>query len=95
MKKSKSINIFVTGRAYWIRFTLGILAGSICGVFGFGIEGIIIGIILYAITFIAIPFVYKIPLNFRGGRTYYTVGLGTYIAVWFTLWILLGTALTI
>lgn len=94
-KSTKSPRIYIIGPTYWIRFVLGIVAGIICGILHFGIEGIIMGIVLYAITFIAIPFVYNIPLNIKGGgRAYYTVGLGTYLSVWFTVWILLDTLLT-
>lgn len=93
LKRTKvSKNIFTTGPAYWIRFGLGIAAGLICGILALGIDGVTVGMAVYMASFLLLPFVYHIPLTAEGqGRTYYTVGLGTYIAVWFTLWILIST----
>jgi hypothetical protein len=93
MKSAKtSENTFPTGPTYWIRFTLGIAVGLTCGVLGLGLEGIIMGIVVYTVSFLAIPFVYNIPLNIGGReRAYYTMGLATYVALWFTTWILVNS----
>jgi hypothetical protein len=91
MKSAKSSEkAFPTGSIYWIRFTLGISVGLICGVLQLGLEGILMGIVVYTVSLLAIFFVYGIHSNIGGQeRAYYIMGLATYIVVWFTAWIFL------
>jgi hypothetical protein len=71
---------------------LGVCSGIVCGVTGLEVEGIVVGIVLYGISVLTVFFTYNIPLrSISQNREFYTVGLGTYLAIWFTVWILVNT----
>jgi len=83
---------FPSNQAYWIRLGLGVVAGLICGIVRLGIQGVAVGASLYAASFLILHLMFHVPLSPEGQkRAYYTVGLGTYLAVWFTTWTLLNT----
>jgi len=93
LKRAKaSERVFPSGPLYWIRFGLGVAAGLICAALGLGAEGIFVGVAIHASSFLILHLAYHVPMRTRGQpRVYYTLGLGTYLAVWFTTWILLNT----
>jgi len=92
LKGEKSEKAFPSSPAYWSRFWLGIAAGLICGALRLGVEGFAVGAALYAASFLILLLVYHLPLGAGGHRrTHYTMGLGTYLAIWLTTWILLNT----
>jgi len=93
LKRAKtSERTFPSGQVYWTRFGLGTTAGLICGILRLGVEGLVVGASLYTASFLILLLAYHMPLGGgEQGRAYYTVGLGTYLAVWFTTWILVNT----
>jgi len=96
LKRAKtSERLLPSGPLYWTRFGLGVTAGIVCGILRLGIEGMAVGASLYLASFLILLLMYHVPLGAKGqGRTYYTMGLGSYVAVWFTAWILLNTLIT-
>ena len=81
-----------SNQVYWTRFALGVVAGLVCGIVRLGVEGMAIGAAFYAASFLIALTAFHVPLDPEGQkRQYYTVGLGTYLAVWFTVWVLLNT----
>ena len=80
------------GATYWTRLFLGALSGILCGVTSLDVEGIVVGIALYAVSILDLSLIWGIPLrSIAQHREFYTMGLGTYLAVWFTVWILVNT----
>jgi hypothetical protein len=91
LKRAKtSENAFPSGQVYWTRFGLGIAAGLMCGILRLGVEGLVVGASLYFTSFLVLLLAYHIRVGGQG-RAYYIIGLGTYLAVWLTTWILLNT----
>ena len=65
MKRAKtSENTFPPGPTYWIRFTLGIAAGLICGVLGLGLEGIVMGMGCVYSVLSGHPFCVQYPFEY-------------------------------
>jgi len=95
LKRATSEKPLPTSPLYWTRFGLGVAGGLICGILRLGTEGLALGATLYFASFLILLLAYHVPFNTgRRGRAYYTVGLGTYLAVWLTTWILLNTLRT-
>jgi hypothetical protein len=91
LKREKTAErAFPSSRAYWIRFLLGIAAGLMCGILRLGVEGLVVGTAIYFTSFLILLLAYHLGVGGQG-RVYYTIGLGTYLAVWFTTWILVNT----
>jgi len=80
------------GTIYWVRLILGVFSGIVCGVLGLDVEGTVVGIVLYLISILTVSLMYGIPLrNISQYREFYTMGFGAYLAIWFTVWILVNT----
>ena len=79
---------------YWIRLFLAILAGFLCSVLKLNIEGLVLGIVFYLTSYMLFRYFLKIDLIKVGGENkFYTIGLGSYLAMWITIWILSYTYL--
>jgi len=61
-----------------------------CGILRLGVEGLVVGAALYFASFLILLLAYHLKIGGQG-RAYYTIGLGSYLAVWFTTWILVNT----
>jgi len=87
-----SIRAVPSDTIYWVRLFLGVSLGMVCGVLGLDVEGAVVGISLYLISILTFSLMYGIPLkNISKYRELYTMGLGAYLAIWFTVWILVNT----
>jgi len=78
------------GPIYWMRFSLAIFSALLCAFLRLGIEGLIIGIVIYLVSYLAARYLLKTNGNLRTHASYLS-GIGTYFITWFTFWTLLHT----
>jgi len=71
---------------YWLRFCLAIISALLSAFLRLGIEGLAVGAVIYFISYILARFVIKTNIDL-GRYGLYILGLVTYLATWFTLWI--------
>ena len=94
LKRKASDGSFPSGVVYWTRFAVGIAAGLACGFLHLGLEGLIMGPVVYAASLVEPLLLQGPPLELKNQpRDFYTLGVGTYLAVWLTTWILLNSIL--
>ncbi|MCJ7609034.1 hypothetical protein MUP00_05130 [Candidatus Bathyarchaeota archaeon] len=85
---------FPDGTVYWTRFAVGIAAGLACGLLRLGLVGLIMGPVIYAALLVEPLLLQGPPIELKNQpRDFYALGLGTYLAVWLTTWILLNSLL--
>jgi len=77
---------------YWTRFGLATLSAILCAILKLSAEGLAVGIVIYLISYLLARYAIK-PDVTLGRHEIYLLGLGTYFATWFTLWILIYTLL--
>ncbi len=75
---------------YWLRFGFAILSALLCTFLRLGKEGLVVGIVIYVISYIVSRYLMRTSVNL-GRYEVYVLGLGTYIVTWFTFWILTYT----
>ncbi|MEM2920996.1 MAG: hypothetical protein QXF26_01615, partial [Candidatus Bathyarchaeia archaeon] len=82
---------FPSGKVYWMRFVSGIIAAVICFVCRLTVLGFLIGLLVYLFSIPASIWFFHINAPQRGKHSFYTLGVGSYIFIWLTLWFLLAT----
>jgi hypothetical protein len=83
---------FKSGQIYWIRVILGVVAAFICFYGRLGLYGLIVGLIMYIASFpVALKVFNGSPIEGEYRSSLYTLGLGSYVSIWLTTWILLHT----
>jgi len=79
---------------YWTRLILAIIAGFLCAILRLDTAGLVIGMAFYLISYTMFRYIIKIDLDKVDGEAkLYTIGFGTYLAMWITVWALLHTYL--
>ena len=81
---------FPSGQVYWTRFALAIVAAVVSFASRLGLVGLLIGALVYALSFPVMILVFHIRWT-GNGHPFYTLGLGSYVFLWLTLWTLLNT----
>jgi hypothetical protein len=87
----------IADKIFWLRIGFAVLAGIISGALGFlsnnpqAFRGIGIGFLLYFITYIIarVAFGKRLPINEH--RKLVTTGMGAYVFMFLTVWILYNT----
>ena len=79
---------------YWTRLALAIIAAFVCSILRLEMEGLVVSLIFYLLSYILFRYILNINSEKVGGESkLYTTGLGTYLATWITVWVLFYTYL--
>ena len=82
-------------KVYWIRLLFAVSAAFLCSPFILNLTssyGVIIGAIVYAVSYYFFKNIMKIDAKAVGGtRKFITTGIGSYIMIWIVFWTLLNT----
>jgi len=79
---------------YIIRLILGIVFGTLCGIFGLtGLSGLLLGGSGYLLSYYVARAIGINPFSMKKLRSIYFEGALEYFAAWFLLWTLLYTLL--
>lgn len=79
---------------YWTRLILAIIAAVLCVISKLDIDGLIIGAVFYLFSCVLFCYTLKTEMEKLDGKyKLYTTGLGSYLAMWITVWSLLHTYL--
>ncbi len=87
----------ITDKIFWLRIGFAVLAGIISGALGFlsnnpqAFRGIGIGFLLYFITYIIARVAFGKRLPISEHRKLVTTGMGAYVFMFLTVWILYNT----
>jgi len=94
-KLLESIKLKPSSLVYWTRVGLGVLTAILClGLQLLGIRGIILGILMYVVSYYLIRYGLGVePKAVGGGNKLFTIGIGSYFLVWLFTWALLYTFL--
>lgn len=90
-----SIKLKPSSLVYWTRIGLGVLTAILClGLQLLGIRGIILGVLMYVVSYYLIRYGLGVePKAVGGGNKLLTIGIGSYFLVWLFMWALLYTFL--
>ncbi len=79
---------------YWVRVLLAIVVALICAILRLDAIGVFIGTVSYLISYALFRYIIKIdPDKVDGEAKLYTIGFGSYFAIWITVWALLSVFL--
>lgn len=79
---------------YIMRLILGIVFGTLCGIFGLtGLSGLLVGVSGYLLSYYVARIMGFNPLLMKKLRSIYFEGALEYFAAWFLLWTLMYTLL--
>ncbi|MBS7643029.1 hypothetical protein KEJ26_00335 [Candidatus Bathyarchaeota archaeon] len=94
-KPLESIKLKPSSIVYWTRIGLAVLTTLIClGLQLSGVRGIILGVLMYIVSYYVIRFGLNVePEAVGGGNKLFTIGIGSYFLVWLFTWALLYTLL--
>jgi ABC-type transport system involved in cytochrome c biogenesis permease component len=71
---------------------LGIVAAFACFISKLSTQGLLIGALVYLLSFPVMIWAFNIRIQGKG-HSFYTLGFGSYLFVWLTLWSLFNTYL--
>ncbi len=80
---------FPSDPIYWTRFALAIVAAAASFASRLALVGLLVGAVVYALSFPLMKLVFHV--GWTSSRQFYTLGLGSYVFIWLTLWTLLNT----